>query len=242
MLATTPGQPREQPIVVSAAISLTDVLQEVERAYVASGGRRVRFNFAASNVLARQIANGAPADIFISADLVQMDYVDQAGAIDRSTRGYLLTNRLVLVTPRGRARIAEGKGLLARDVRRIALGDPAAVPAGTYAKYYLQHDGLWEVLQPKLLPLANVRAALAAVESGSVDAAFVYETDAAASRRVEVSYVVPRTSTQPIVYPAAITARCKNRAAAERFLAFLRGPDARRIFERFKFGVYVIVA
>jgi molybdate transport system substrate-binding protein len=241
-LITAPATPHDEAIVVSAAISLTDALQEIEKAYVAQGGTPVRFNFAASNVLARQIANGAPADIFISADLVQMDHAEQAGAIDRATRGYLLTNRLAIVTPRGGARIADGKGLLAREVRRIAIGDPTAVPAGAYAKYFLQHEGLWEALQRKLLPLANVRAALAAVESGSADAAFVYETDAAASKGVDLSYIVPPTAVPPIVYPAAITTRCRNRAAAERFLAFLRGPEARKTFERFKFGVYVTVA
>jgi molybdate transport system substrate-binding protein len=242
LVSATPA-PREQPIVVSAAISLTDALQEIEKVYVARGGSRVRFNFAASNVLARQIANGAPADIFISADLVQMNYAEKAGAVPPgSATNYLLTNRLVIVVPRGHATVADGKGLLARTVRRIAIGDPAAVPAGAYAKKYLQHDGLWEVLQPKLLSLANVRSALAAAESASVDAAIVYESDAASSSHVQVAYAVPVNAVGPIVYPAAITTRCRNRAAAERFLAFLRGPEARQIFERFKFGTYRIVA
>jgi len=240
----TPAPTPEEPIVVSAAISLTDALQDIARIYRAQGGGPVRFNFAASNVLSRQIANGAPADIFISADLVQMNLAEKAGAVPSgSSMSYLLTNRLAVVMPRGAGvALADGKGLLAKRIRRIAIGDPAAVPAGAYAKYYLQHDGLWEALQPKLLPLSNVRAALAAAESGSVDAAIVYESDAAASPRVELAYVVPAGSVPPIVYPAALTTKCRNRTAAQRFLIFLRGPEARKIFERFKFGVYLSVA
>ena len=229
---------QQQPIVVSAAISLTDALQEIEKKYLASGGAPVRFNFAASNVLARQIANGAPADIFISADEVQMNYAVSAGAIDAATRRTLLTNRLAVVTPIGRRqRIAQAKDLLGDSVRRIAIGDPAAVPAGAYAKTYLQQERLWLQLEAKFVALASVRSALAAAESGAADAAIVYESDAAASSKVRLAYVVPRDGGLTIVYPAAITARTRNRDAALKFLSFLQGPEARVIFERFKFGV-----
>ncbi|MEO5896766.1 MAG: molybdate ABC transporter substrate-binding protein [Vicinamibacterales bacterium] len=239
LLASTPQQP-EGPIVVSAAISLTDALQEIERAYRVGGGGPVRFNFAASNVLARQIANGAPADMFISADEVQMNYAEAAGAIDASSRRSLLTNRLAIVTPRGRtAGISDAHGLAGDSIRRIAVGDPAAVPAGAYAKRYLQQLELWDRLQARLVPLASVRAALSAAEAGAVDAAIVYESDAAASARVQLVYVVPRNAGPNIVYPAAISTRSNNRAAALRFLAFLQGPQARTIFERFHFGVFV---
>jgi molybdate transport system substrate-binding protein len=236
-----PALPVQRPaIVVSAAISLTDALHEIEKAYRAEGGGPVRFNFAASNVLARQITNGAPADVFISADEVQMNYAAAAGAIDPSSRRALLTNRLAIVTPRGRpAAIGDAQGLAGESIRRIAVGDPAAVPAGAYAKRYLQQLGLWDVLQPRLVPLASVRAALSAAEAGAVDAAIVYESDAAASARVRLAYVVPRDAGPAIVYPAAITTRSANRAAAARFLAYLQGPQAQAIFERFKFGVVV---
>jgi molybdate transport system substrate-binding protein len=229
---------QQQPIVVSAAISLTDALREIEKKYLASGGAPVRFNFAASNVLARQIANGAPADIFISADEVQMNYAVSAGAIDAATRRTLLTNRLAVVTPIGRRQgIAQAKDLLGDSVRRIAIGDPAAVPAGAYAKTYLQQERLWLQLEAKFVALASVRSALAAAESGAADAAIVYESDAAASSKVRLAYVVPRDGGLKIVYPAAITARTRNRDAALKFLSFLQGPEARVIFERFKFGV-----
>lgn len=230
-----PASPEQRaPLLVSAAISLTDALVEIEGAYRAAGGGAVRFNFAGSNVLARQIANGAPADIFISADLVQMRYAESQGAIEAGAAFSLLSNALAIVTPQGRAAIRTVHDLARPTVKRIAIGDPAAVPAGFYAKQYLQSAGLWEALQPKLLPLSNVRAALAAVENGGADAAIVYHSDAAASNKAVLALVVADAAPR-IVYPAAIVKGSKNRAAAEKFLAFLRGPEAGRIFERFKF-------
>lgn len=236
LLAAPAPAPSAPPVLVSAAISLTDALQEIERAYTAAGGGPVRFNFAASNVLARQIANGAPADLFISADLVQMEYAERAGAIASGASRGLLANRLAVVTPPGRPlRGTDASALTDGSVRRIAIGDPAAVPAGFYARQYLERKGLWQALQRKLLPLSNVRAALGAVESGGADAAIVYESDAAASGTVALAYVVPAGEAPAIIYPAAIVRRSENRAAAERFLAFLRGPQAREIFTRLRF-------
>ena len=232
--------PQPPAVLVSAAISLTDALLEIEKAYTAAGGGPLRFNFAGSNVLARQIANGAPADVFISADLVQMQYVEKAGAIAPGATSHLLRNSLAVVTPPGSS-IRTAQDLAQPSIRRIAIGDPAAVPAGFYARQYLQRAGLWSALQPKLLPLANVRAALAAVENGGADAAIVYRSDAAASRKVAVAFVVPESEAPPIIYPVAIMKAARNRAGAERFLAFLRGVEARRIFEQFKFRPYVLV-
>ncbi len=228
------------PVLVSAAISLTDALLEIEKAYTAVGGGPLRFNFAGSNVLARQIANGAPADVFISADLVQMEYVEHAGAIAPGSSSYLLGNSLAVVTARGGFSIRSARDLAQPSVKRIAIGDPAAVPAGFYAKHYLERAGLWAVLQPKLLPLSNVRAALAAVESGGADAAIVYHSDAASSKRSVLAFVVPEGEAPPIIYPVAIVTASKHRAGAEKFLAFLRGREAGRIFERFKFRHYLV--
>lgn len=236
--ATPSRLPQQAPVLVSAAISLTDALVEIEKIYRTTGGGPVRFNFAGSNVLARQIANGAPADIFISADLVQMQYVEKAGAIAPGSSFYLLGNALAIVTPPGSS-IRTARDLAQPAVRRIAIGDPAAVPAGFYAKQYLERAGLWNVLQSKLLPLVNVRAALAAVDNGGADAAIVYHSDAATSRRSVLAFVVPRTETPWIIYPAAIVKSAKNRAGAERFLAFLRGAEARRIFADFNFSPYI---
>lgn len=235
--APTPSQ-KLAPVLVSAAISLTDALVEIEREYRRNGGQPVRFNFGGSNVLARQIVNGAPADIFISADVLQMQYAQNAGAIMPGSSFSFLSTTLAVVTRQGRSPLHNARDLTLPAVKRIAIGDPAAVPAGIYAKQYLQRAGLWDALQPKLLPLTNVRAALAAVETGSADAAIVYHSDAVMSRRSVLAFVVSHSDGPSIVYPAAIVASTKNRAAAEKFLAFLRGPDARRIFDRYKFRPY----
>jgi molybdate transport system substrate-binding protein len=235
-VASGPKLPASEPLLVSAALSLTQAVGEVEEAYRRAGGGAVRFNFAASNVLARQIANGARADLFISADEAQMDYVQKANGIDAPTRVALLANRLAIVTPRGRGLPApDVRALTDARVRRVAIGDPAAVPAGVYARQYLQRVGLWTTLQPKLLTLASVRAALTAAESGGADAAIIYESDVASGGRVDLALVVAGPEAPNIIYPAAIVARSRQRDAAAKFLSFRRGPEAGRIFRRYRF-------
>jgi molybdate transport system substrate-binding protein len=230
----TPPALQEEPLTVSAAVSLTDALNAVGPAYAAGGGGPVRFNFGGSNTLARQIAAGAPVDLFISADQVQMEVADRVGAIERSTRVDLLGNRLAVIVPRGRAStVTDVRALL--QVRRLALGDPEAVPAGVYAREYLSRLGLWESLQSRVVPVGNVRAAVAAVANLSAGAAIVYESDASSSAEVEVAFVVTGPQAPRIVYPAAVTTVSKHRAAALRFLTYLRGRDAGSIFSRFKF-------
>lgn len=225
----------EEPLTVSAAVSLTESLEAARTAYRAAGGGPVRFNFAGSNVLARQLVNGAPADLFISADSAQMDVAAGAGAIDADSRVDLLGNRLaVIVRPDSRS-IREIRDLLRTEVRRLALGDPSAVPAGVYARQYLRTLGVWDAIERKVVPVGNVRAAVAAVENGSADAAIVYETDAALSRTAITALVVSGPGAPRIVYPAAIVAGSRQRDAARRFLSFLRGPEAAAIFRQFKF-------
>ena len=232
------GSVQQRPITVSAAISLSGALEEIAQAYRASGGGDVRFNFAASNVLARQIVNGAPADLFISADEVQMDYAQAQGAIDPATRIQLLSNRLVVIAPSGRdVQWRDVRALLAPDVKRVAIGDPAGVPAGVYAKQYLEKVGIWRDLQPKLLPLANVRAALGAVESGGADAGFVYESDAASTSRVRIALTIDGRDAPRIIYPAAITVRSPNPGAAAKFLEYLKSTAAGAIFRRHRFSM-----
>jgi molybdate transport system substrate-binding protein len=222
------------PLTVSAAVSLTEALEGVAQAYANAGGGPVRFNLAASNVLARQIAAGAPVDLFISADQAQMDLVERSGAIDPGTRVELLSNRLAVVT-RAPLKITDVQGLAKAGLRAIAIGDPEAVPAGAYARQYLETVGQWAALRPRLVPVGSVRAALAAVENGGADAAFVYESDVTASRRAVLAFVVSGPGSPRIVYPAAIVRRGPNRAGAERFLAFLASSTASAIFERFRF-------
>jgi molybdate transport system substrate-binding protein len=228
----------QEPLTVSAAISLTDALEAIAKAYGDERGGPVRFNFAGSNVLARQLVNGAPADVFISADAAQMDVAAKGGAIDNRSRLDLLGNRLAVIArspSRGGSAIHRLDDLLRPDVKRIALGDPAAVPAGVYAREYLKVAGIWAQLESKVVPVANVRAALTVVENGSADAAIVYETDAALATTATTAFVVSGANAPRIVYPAAIVAHSHQPETARRFLTFLRGSAAGAIFRRFGF-------
>jgi molybdate transport system substrate-binding protein len=226
----------QTPLTVSAAISLTEALEEVGRAYASAGRGAVRFNFAGSNALARQIVNGAPVDLFVSADEQQMNVVEKAGMIASGTRTDLLGNQLAIVAmPERAALVREQFQRAAPEIRRLALGDPAAVPAGVYARQYLEKQSLWAAYEPRIVPTTNVRAALTAVETGGADAAIVYVSDATAARRAVIVFVVPENQSPTIVYPVAIVSSTKHRANAADFLAFLRGPEAAAIFRRHKF-------
>jgi molybdate transport system substrate-binding protein len=236
MILTPQGVPQPSPITVSAAVSLTDALSAVATEYANAGRGGVRFNFGASNVLARQIVQGAPVDAFISADEAQMDVVAKAGLIQDGSRIRLLGNQLAVVVPNDRPRTFTSIAQIADPaLRRIALGDPAAVPAGIYARQYLEQEGLWAAVQPRIVPTASVRGALAAVESGAADAAIVYRTDARGALRATVAWVVPADRGPRIVYPAAIVRGSRNAAEAARFLDFLRGAVAERTFSRYGF-------
>ncbi len=231
-LPATGASPAGGAVTVSAAVSLTESMEAVARAYEQQGGGTVRLNFAASNVLARQIVSGAPVDLFVSADDSQMDVAVRAGAIDARTRVRLLGNRLAILTGPGGPPIADARALLGPGIRRIAIGDPAAVPAGVYARDYLQRIGIWEALQPRLVPVSSVRAALSAVDNGSADAALTYETDASAARWARPALVISGPDAPRIVYPAAIVTGAAHRAGAERLLAYLQGAEAAAIFAR----------
>lgn len=238
LAADAQGLPAATPITVSAAVSLTDVLTAIAGQYGREGRGSVRFNFGASNVLARQITSGAPVDLFVSADEAQMDVVAAAHMLAEGSRVDLLRNQLAIVVPSDRPRTMVGpRDLTGPGFRRIALGDPEAVPAGVYAKAYLQQLGLWAALEPKVVPTSSVRAALAAVESGAADAGIVYRTDARIALKAVVAYVVPLDRGPRIVYPAAVIAHAASPDEARRFLDFLRGATAARIFERFGFSV-----
>lgn len=221
-------------LTVSAAISLTEALEEVAAAYRAAGGPPVSFNFGASSMLARQIVNGAPVDLFVSADEAQMDLVARAGLAVAGTRVDVAGNTLVLVAnaPTTIRTIAD---LGNAEVRRIAIGDPAAVPAGVYARRYLEDIGLWARLEPKLVPMTNVRAALTAVQNGSVAAAFVYATDAKLAPGLQVVATIAGARAPRIVYPACIVKTRRQPAAAAAFLTFLRSPAGSAILARHGF-------
>lgn len=225
-------------LLVSAAASLTDAMTAIAQNYERSAGTHVVLNFGASSALARQVANGAPVDLFLSADEAQMDVVAKAGLVDPGSRLDLLSNQLVVVMPARTAHPLQSiQDLTSSAFRRIALADPSAVPAGVYAKQYLESQHLWSAIAPRVVPTLNVRAALAAVDSGNVDAAFVYRTDAAMAAHSTIVFAVARAQGPKIIYPAAIIKGGSHSEAARRFLQYLRGPDARRVFERFGFVV-----
>jgi molybdate transport system substrate-binding protein len=236
LVAAGQGVPLTKPITVSAAVSLTESLSAVAEAYARTGGT-VRFNFAASNVLARQIVNGAPVDVFISADAAQLDVVAAAGLVKEGSRVDILRNQLAVAVPNDRPRTFRSIREIAEpSFKRIAIGDPAAVPVGVYAKQYLEKEGLWDALQARLVPTGSARAALAAVESGAADAAIVYRTDVRVALKATVAMIVPADRGPRILYPAAIVRTTASADESKRFLDFLRGDAAARIFERFGFA------
>jgi molybdate transport system substrate-binding protein len=227
-------------IRVAAAASLTEAVTEIAAAYgKESGGGKATPVFAASNVLARQIEEGAPVDVFISADEANMDKVAKANLVKDSAP--LLTNSLVVVVPNdSSAKIGSAADL--DGLKRIAIGDPAAVPAGVYAKAWLTKAGLWEKIQPKTVPSENVRAALAVVESGNVDAAIVYKTDAAVAKKCKVAWTVPAADVPEIIYPVAVCTGSKHAEEAKKFVEFLHSAKATEIFKARGFGIAPVPA
>ncbi|MGE0393149.1 MAG: molybdate ABC transporter substrate-binding protein [Vicinamibacterales bacterium] len=218
-------------VVVSAASSLVDVLAAIGQAYERETGERVAVNAGASNTLARQILAGAPVDVFISADEAQMDVA--ARALEPGTRAAVVRNQLAVAVPAASAARLRALGDLTQpSFRRVAIGDPAAVPAGVYARDVLRRLALWDALEPRLIPMPSVRFALAAVESGAADAAIVYRTDVIASRRARAAFVLPVAAGPAILYPAAVVRSGRNKAGGRRFLAFLRSTTAVSLFEK----------
>lgn len=218
-------------VAVSAAVSLADVMQQIATAYEAQAADRIVLNVGASNTLARQIAAGAPVDLFVSADDAQMDLV--SADVVPGTRVDLLSNQLAIAVPADSPRrLASPHDLADPSIRRLAIGDPAGVPAGLYARTYLQRLGLWSTLQPRLVPAGSVRLALAAVEHGAADAAIVYRTDIATAPGTRAAYVVSVADGPRITYPAAVIRTGANPAGARRLLAFLETPAATIVFRR----------
>lgn len=226
-------------INVFAAASLTESLKEIAAGYEAKTGDKVVFNFGASSFLARQIEEGAPADIFFSADEAKMDGLENKNFIVKETRKSRLSNSLVIVVAAEKGADVESPRDLATDkVKRLALAEPKTVPAGIYAKEYLQKQNLWPALESKVVPTENVRAALAAVGAGNAEAGIVYKTDASISKMVRIAFTVPASDSPAISYPVAMTRDARDIEAAKRFLKHLESKDAVRVFEKFGFIVF----
>ena len=234
--AEAPPAEREE-ISVFAAASLADALAEVGSAWEAASGHHAVFNFGASSDLSRQIRAGAPADVFFSADSAQMDALEREGLVRAADRSDLLSNTLVVIVPvASTARVTSARDLTA--FKTIALADPQAVPAGVYARTWLEGLGLWRELGPRIVPTLHVRAALAAVESENVEAGIVYRTDAAESKRARIALEVPREQGPKVRYAVAALARSGRKAAiATEFVEFLHSPAARAVFTRHGFLV-----
>jgi len=241
VLALAPAQmARAADVVVFAAASLKNALDDAAHAFEQQGGAPVKISYAASSQLAKQIESGAPADIFISADLAWMDYLEKRNLVQPATRKNLLGNRLVLVAPAGsgvKAEIKPGFDLVAMlKGGRLAMADPASVPAGKYGKAALQKLGVWESVAPHIAGAENVRAALLFVDRKETPLGVVYATDAASDPKVEIAAVFPEDSHPPIIYPVALTAASNNPEAAK-FLAFLESPAAKPAFAKQGFTV-----
>jgi len=225
-------------VIVFAAASLADCLKEIAAGYEKKTGDEVILNLAASSTLAVQIRAGARADLFFSADEAGMQALEDEGLITKGTRRSRLSNSLVIVVAaEGGAEVKSPQDLAGPKIKRLALGDPQGVPAGVYAREYLQRLKLWSALEPKVVPMESVRAALAAVEAGNVDAGVVYKTDAAISRKVRIAWEVPRQEGPRISYPAALVVDAPQPQAARRFLEHLGSQEAEAVFRKFGFIV-----
>jgi len=237
------GQPavaQKRDVLVFAAASLKDALDDIDAQYQRETGKHIRVSLAASSTLAKQIENGAPADIFISADLDWMDYLAQRKLIKASTRKNLLGNKLVLIAPRDstvQVKIQPGFPLAqALAGGKLSMADTAAVPCGKYGKASLEKLGVWPSVAGQVVQAENVRAALALVARKEAPLGIVYQTDAAADSNVKVVGFFPADTHPPIIYPIALTADSTNPDAAA-FLAYLESAKARPLFEKQGFTV-----
>ena len=225
-------------LTVSAAVSLKDALDEISPQFTAAQPSiALQFNLGASGTLQRQIEQGAPVDVYISAAPEQMDALAAKGLLLADTRHDLVRNSLVLIVPaRSSIKISSFPGLAAAAVKVIAIGEPQTVPAGKYAQEVLTRFSLYDSLKPKFVLAKDVRQVLTYVASGNADAGIVYATDAKTSADVRVAAVAPENSHQPIVYPVAVLKDSKNTAAARSFVEFLLSSKAQAIFQKYGFS------
>jgi len=227
----------EQELIVSAAASLTNAFQEIGQQFeTANPGVKFVPNFAASGALLQQLEKGAPADVFATADQKTMDQAMEKKLILPETRKDFASNGLVLILPAGsKVPIKSPQDLLAKEVTKVAVGNPDTVPAGRYSQEVLKNEGLWEKLSPKFIPADSVRQVLDYVNRGEVDAGFVYATDAAIAKN-KVQVVATLGKHKPILYPAAVVATTQKKDLAQRFLAFVLSKNGQEILAKYGFG------
>ncbi|SHK43814.1 molybdate ABC transporter substrate-binding protein [Desulforamulus aeronauticus] len=230
-------EPKAEPInlTISAAASLKDAAEELKSIYAKQHQDvNITYNFGASGTLQKQIEEGAPADLFISAGKKQMDALEEKDLIVKESRKDLLGNDLVLVVKKD-SQIADFTDLSKPEVEKISIGTPESVPAGQYAKDALTTMNLWDKLQPKLVLAKDVRQVLTYVETGNVAAGVVYGSDAVMGKDTKVAAIAPADSHKPILYPMAIIKDTKQQKAVEDFAAFLSGEEATKVFEKYGF-------
>jgi molybdate transport system substrate-binding protein len=225
-------------ITVYAAASLKDALGALGTVCASQSGAAPVYNFGASNDLARQILAAGKADIFFSADTAWMDEVAKSNMVDTASRRSLLSNQLVVVVPDDSTlQISSAADLASEAIQRLSLANPAAVPAGKYARAWLEKAGVWDKVGDRVIPAPDVRAALAAVEEGAVQAGVVYRTDAAIARHARIAFTVPEADGPRITYPVAVLKDRPHMDAARRTVDCYAGPEGTAHFERFGFIV-----
>ena len=229
--------PKPVELNISAAVSMKDALAEIQTNYQKKAPHvKLVYNLGASGSLQKQIEQGAPADIFISAAPKQMNELEAKNLVIKATRKNLLENKLVLIAPKDSTlSISKLEDLQNNTVKQISIGETKVVPAGQYAEQALKKLGVWEKIQSKIVFAKDVRTVLTYVDTGNVDAGLVYKTDAAASKKVKILATAPDGSHAPIIYPAAALSGTKNQKAAEEFLAYLAGPEGKSVFEKHSF-------
>ncbi|HHY27653.1 MAG TPA: molybdate ABC transporter substrate-binding protein [Desulfitobacterium dehalogenans] len=232
-----PQEPAKQTeLIVSAAASLKNALDEIQKDYAAKGPNvKLTFNMGASGTLQQQIEQGAPADLFISAGKSQVDALLEKNLMDKDSVVNLLGNDLVLVVGANDTNVTSIQDLPKESVQKIGIGTPESVPAGKYAKEAFTSLKLWDTLEPKFVMAKDVTQVLNYVETGNAEAGVVYKSDAQGSTKVKVVEAFPADSHKAITYPAGIVSATKEKEAAEAFLTYLKGSDAQDIFAKYGF-------
>ena len=232
-----PTQPKAESVklTISAAASLKDAAEELKTIYAKQNKDvNITYTYGASGTLQKQIEEGAPVDMFISAGKKQMDNLDAKGLIVKESRQDLLGNDLVLVAKKD-SKITDFEDLSKPEIKQIGIGTPGSVPAGDYAQEALTTMQLWDKLQPKRVLTQDVRQVLTYVETGNVDAGLVYRSDALMGKDVKIIATAPSDSHKPIVYPMAVIKSTKQQKEVEKFAAFLSGEEAAKVFEKYGF-------
>ena len=224
---------------ISAAASLTNAMKAIELLYIKENPDiKIIYNFASSGSLQRQIEQGAPGDVFITAAPKQMNVLSNKGLILKETRKDLLTNQMVLIVPRDNNKnIRDFKSLVGDESKKIAIGEPKSVPAGKYAKEVLTSLGIFKKIEPKLVYGKNVRQVLNYVATGNVDGGIVYRSDTKITDKVKIAAIAPKDSHSPIIYPIAVIKESKNIEAAKEFIEYTLSPQAETEFKKYGFAL-----